>query len=443
MFSLNQEVLVLNNFIWIPGKITGVNGNRYYVKLNPPIPLGVSHSEQIVPANLIRVAEANTENIPSHMIAPALPTSLPIAPGLPSSLPIAPGLPSSLPIAPGLPSSLPIAPALSVKGEVEVRPPKGNRLSMIRDEDTHVMSYRSCQNFDFPIEYLKKCEKLRQKMWQKIRGSLSATCGYTGPALGILMLLFKNNDIRGKKSLNSFLRNRYRSLISEHGESFKRVSEIFMATVNETAGNFLDLCDVTPLTQTRNGIRGLIEEEEISWRQGKVSLVDRSNIVKGPNIISFKTRGLGECTFHHSMIYAIPEEDKCFILDSWVDNYSGQCRLPECRPFRLSKVQNELVRLNSQQYTKGDAENIFQTYFMAPTTFLDTFYRGDIFYVYVLNQKYIQIIFSACEFNMVRVFETFFGGYTRKKKNIKTKKSHTRRYIRNKKHHTRRQIIAK
>jgi hypothetical protein len=442
MFSLNQEVLVLNNLKWIPGKITAVDGNRYYVKFYPPIPLGVSHFEQIVPANLIRATEANTGNMPSHTIAPALPMSLPIAPALPMSLPIAPALPMSLPIAPALPMSLPIAPALPVKGEVEVRPAEGNRLSMIMDEDTHVMSYRSCQDFDFPIEYLKKCENLRQKMWQKIRGSLSATCGYTGPALGILMLLFKNNDIRGKKSLNSFLRNRYRSLISEHGESFKRISEIFMATVNETAGNFLDLCDVTPVTQTRYGLRGLIEEEEISRRQGKVSIVDRSNIVKGPNIISFKTRGLGECTFHHSMIYAIPEEDKCFILDSWMDNATMECRLPTCRQHSFTEVQNALHTLNSSGCTIDGAKRTFR-YFMPPYTFLDGIQQGDRFEVYVLDQKYIQIIFSACEFNMVRVFETIFGGYTRKKKNIRTKKSHTRRYIINKKHHTRRQIRAK
>jgi hypothetical protein len=325
------------------------------------------------------------------------------------------------------------------------------------DIDVYNKSYRSCQDFNFPINFLQKCEPLRQQLWTKLQGDLSGTCGYTGPAIGVILLLFKGNNITGKTSLNTFLRHRYKKLMTpEFGENFESIREIFMASVTETAGNFLDLCEITAVTQTRRGLMGLIQEEETYPGQGKVALVDRTNLVNGVNVISFKERGIGNSTFHHSCIYAIPDENKCFILDSWMDNATMICRLPTCRQYSFTEVQDALVVLNSPFCTVKQAYDTFE-YFYPPITFLDRIRqstRGNTFQVYVLNQEEIKRVYAECETRMIGSIKSLLGGYNHKKKNVKTKKlykktnvrtkkPHMRRYIRSKKHRTRRQIRAK
>lgn len=315
-----------------------------------------------------------------------------------------------------------------------------------------VMSYRSCDNFGFTLDFLKKCEGLRQQMWQTVPGDLSGTCGYTGPGIGILLLIFERNNISDNNTLAIFLQKN----AEIYGPTLVDARGRFMAVVNETIGNFLDLCDITPVTQTQHGTMGIIKEEEARARVGqyKVSLVNNSNLVKGANVISFKNRGYGTCTFHHSMIYVTSELDMCFILDSWFDNYTKTCRKPSCRQFTFSEVSQALVILNSGSCPQSVARNIFFKYFKAPDTFLYHIGINETFYVYVLNQEYVKKIYTICEHNMIGNFKTDFGGSIRKKKKIKTKKlykktyvrtkkPHAKRYIRTKKLRTRRQIRAK
>ena len=421
-FSLNQPVEVNRRDGKFQGKIIGfLQGNRYIVKYDEPHPLDLpAWGSETVPANFIRaaaaaatplpVARANTGNMASYMMAPAAADMMPRA----------------------------------------------------------ALTYRSCDDFRFPTEFLKECERSRK--WVGVTGDLSATCGYTGPGIGLIVLLFERNNISDDNTLRAFLTLPENVRIFGH---LPRSKEVFKDIVNETIGNFLDLSKRTPVTETKNGVMGIIiERESIAARNmaraanpdamdliddeiEKVFLVDNSNIVKGVNIISFKDRSRGSSTFHHSAIYAIPEENICFILDSWYDNYTGTCRQLTCRQFSFEEVKDALVKLNSQSCTVDDAYEIFAKYFQAANAFLNSIARDNSFYVYVLNQEYIKSVYTKCETSIINGQpKSNLGGYNRNKKNVKTKKlykkttvrtkkPHMRRYIRSKKHRTRRQIRAK
>jgi hypothetical protein len=139
-----------------------------------------------------------------------------------------------------------------------------------------------------------------------------------------------------------------------------------------------------------------------------------------------------------------------------MDNATMVCRPPTCRQYSFTEVRDALVVLNSPFCKVEQAFDTFE-YFQPPHTFLGRIQqstRGNTFQVYVLNQEEIKHVYSECEYSMIGILKTGFGGYKHKKKNVKTKKiykkttvrtkkPHMRRYIRSKKHRTRRQIRAK
>jgi hypothetical protein len=456
-FSREQKIKVNKYGKWWTGIIKDIGfNNEYRVEYDMPGPEGYNVLREYVPAQFIRVAEAN---MPSYMTAPAaMPRIAPALPAASEQFPIntfVEVLRKDGTINKGVISNIENGSysvvfkdirdyesgiskdriRLPVKGAVEARPAAPVAMEVSEPPQSSIpvdvtvsppMAYRSCSDFLFPLEYLTKCEELRKTMWRKIIGGLGATCGYTGPGIGILLLLFERNNIKDLETLKEFLR--INSTI--YGKNFNEAFRRFTAVVNETTGNFLDLCDVTPVTQTTNGLKGLIKEEEATRGQGKVSLVNTNTLVKGVNVISFKARTYGSCTFHHSMIYVVPGEDMCFILDSWFDNFTQTCRPPTCRQFTLSEVKNALIRLNSQNCTAADAYLIFAKYFLAANAFLNMVKADNLdnsFYVYVLNQEYIKSIFTECERMMIGVLKTNFGGYIRKKKKLKTRKSRSRK----------------
>jgi hypothetical protein len=441
-FPLNTRVEVWYNGKWEIGTIIRIQKDEKYV-----VDFVNAGYEANIPRNLIQLprAAAAARAWPSHLAPKAMPTAEYAAL---AATPAWKDILKPMPAAAAAAAAMELVPEpMELSEPMEASKPVAVTVSL-------PMTYRSCSDFGFPLDYLQKCEVLRKKMWKKVRGGLHGTCGYTGPCIGILLLIFERNNIKDLETLTEFLR--INSKI--YGENLIDAYRRFMAVVNETTGNFLDLCDITPITQTRNGLMGLTNEQEANLLvpQNKVSLVTRSNLVKGPNVISFKTKGLGNSTFHHSMVYVVPEEDMCFILDSWMDNQTGICRIPSCRPFKFIPLRDALVTLNSIQCTPVIAGDIFEKYFMPPPSFVQKVksQNSSSFYVYVLNQEYIKYVYTTCEYMMIGVLKTNFGGYIRKKKNVKTKrlykktnvknkKPHVRKYIKSKKHRTRRQIRAK
>jgi hypothetical protein len=387
MFILHQNVEVIKNGIWYPGKITAVEGSRYYVKYEPPGPQGVPPYGEEVPIAYIRGIGPRAAALPISRAA-----------------------------------TMPMA----------------------------AITYRTCDDFNYPIQFLKECERLRK--WDTVRGDLSATCGYTAPGIGLIVLLFERNKISDEDTLYNFLKVNARVFGSE------RTRKCFIDIVNETTGNFLDLINHNPVTQTSHGIMGLISKTDVRAARPAVpnamDIVDTeiesiyrvndSIIVRGVNAISFKIRNQ-DSTFHHSALYAKPEENICFILDSWYNNDDGSCRQITCRQFTFNEVRDALVRLNSEGCLPEEAEVIFRIYFLAPKSFLKKIKKYESsFFVYVLNQEYIKEIYTECERRIMEgQCKSNFGGTSCKKKNIKTKKLHKKRDLRNKKSHARRYIRSK
>lgn len=212
--------------------------------------------------------------------------------------------------------------------------------------------------FDFSIRFLMKCQEI--KTWVKYPGDYSATCGYTGPGIGLILQLFKFNGITNEATLTEFLNRQGISL------------ECFMQSINETIGNFLDMIRDNPVTKTKYGIMGMIKESigkiavpssaassdsmdvEMSHDIVKVSRVDNTNLVEGANVISF-TRDFEsengvtyfDAPFHHATLYIMADINVCFILDSWRDQ-DGSCRPLTCRMHYLDKVKGALVKLNEE-----------------------------------------------------------------------------------------------
>lgn len=154
----------------------------------------------------------------------------------------------------------------------------------------------------FAIAFLTKCDQT--KKWKKLPGRSAETCGYTAPGIGLLLQLFTHNGISSPLTLQLYLT---RQSITQ---------ELFMDIVNETIGNLLDVSPECPVTQTNYGIRGLLlqaksrPKEEMIYgdeEEPKVYKVTPGILLPGPNIISFTSRIYGCDTFHHAVLYILPE----------------------------------------------------------------------------------------------------------------------------------------
>lgn len=217
----------------------------------------------------------------------------------------------------------------------------------------------------FAIDFLTECD--RTKKWKKLPGRSAETCGYTAPGIGLLLRLFTDNGISSPITLIAYLT---RQSITQ---------ELFMDIVNETIGNLLDLSPECPVTQTTYGIRGLLSQaksrqtEEMNYgdeEPPKVYKVTRggSNLLPGPNIISFTGRDQFDCeTFHHAVIHIIPEVNACYIIDSWRSRI-GDCRPLTSRLHNLQEVIGIIDELNSDTITPERTHIILSLYFLAHET---------------------------------------------------------------------------
>lgn len=310
--------------------------------------------------------------------------------------------------------------------------------------------YDKCDDFNLAKDFLlHECES--NKAFRTITGGLKGTCGYTGPGIGLVLLIFERNRIVDLRTLNNFLT---RCREGRPGDCIKYTSRSFRHVVNEAIASFLDLTAHSPITGVSQGLTGLIaHDDELESNEMEIvgmptpeinrrtRQVTENNLQSGVNVISFKNRMFRGNTFHHSTIYTIPEENRCFILDSWMDNSNLQYRELLCREHRLDEVTDALVRLNSHDVTSDEMKFIFKHFFMGPDTFIHRITDDFRAYAYVLDRKYMIDVYQTCEHNTMVLGHTTsnHGGFVRIKKSKKSrmrksKKSHTRK---SKKNHAR------
>lgn len=288
----------------------------------------------------------------------------------------------------------------------------------------------------FAIAFLTECES--NKKWKKNTGRFAEICGYTAPGIGLLLQLFKDNDISSPLTLDSYLT---RQSISK---------ELFMDIINETIGNLLDVSPECPVTQTTYGIRGLLlqeksrQTEEMSYGDEEPPKVYKVtigglNLLPGPNIISFTSR-IYECdTFHHAVLYIIPAVNTCYIIDSWMSRI-GHCRPLTSRRHYLQEVIGIIDELNSDTITPERTYIILSSYFLAhKQTMSEDIKTHKKIMVHTINPLYIQHIYNECEriIHSRAQTDTNFGGKTRKRyknrrttrgKNRQNKKDRTKKY---------------
>jgi hypothetical protein len=297
--------------------------------------------------------------------------------------------------------------------------------------------------FDYAIRFLEFCEG--SKIWRHNPGIYINTCGYTGPGIGLIIKLFEENGIYDDATLQAFLIRSGLSITN------------FVDIINETIGNFLDLFDENPVTETTQGVFGLIKDQidtthnpdamDLPIEDLEVYKIDSegSNLSVGVNVISFTSDYLDNVTFHHATIYFLPEEDTCFILDSWMNNYDRRCRPLTYRQFSFQEVKYALIRLNSDDILVEEAQHIFNTYFLAPESFIhlsipmiyetasESMDEVDnpktVFSLFTINPIFIETIYTACETNIRsgEQLESHFGGSLRKKRNTRRKKLRKKR----------------
>jgi hypothetical protein len=295
--------------------------------------------------------------------------------------------------------------------------------------------YDECDDFNFAKNFLlHECES--NKEFRTITGGLQGTCGYTGPGIGLVLLIFERNRIVDLRTLNNFLTRCNQQCTTYSTDSFRHV-------VNEAIASFLDLSAHSPITGVTQGLTGLIaHDDELESNEMEIvgmpppeinrrtRQVTENNLQSGVNVISFKNRMFRGNTFHHSTIYTIPEENRCFILDSWMDNSNLQYRELLCREHRLDEVTYALVRLNSHDVTSREMKFIFKHFFMGPDTFTRRITDEFRAYAYVLDRKYMIDVYQTCEHNTMILGHTTsnHGGFVRMRKSKKSRarKSKTR-----------------
>ena len=277
--------------------------------------------------------------------------------------------------------------------------------------------------FNFAIDFLNYCEA--NKNWVKNREGFGATCGYTGPGIGLVIKIFQHHNIYNEETLQYSLR----IIGFTKGQ--------LMDIINETIGNFLDFVDECPVTGVTAGISGLLEKEtERSRPNSPVMQTDDpqvvytvkeggSNLVEGVNVISFTSRARGCDTFHHATLYTIHETNVCFIIDSWAtpEGVPFECRPLTYRQFSFSEVIHQLDRLNSDDISPGEMAHIFGHYFMAHPAFLQNIPNMGLVTVNTVSPDYIVDVYNTCE-KRIREGQSKsdFGGKLRKKGNKKTRK---------------------
>ena len=166
--------------------------------------------------------------------------------------------------------------------------------------------------------------------------------------------------------------------------------------------------------------------------------VSGSNLAKGANIISFTSRTYICDTFHHAVLYNIPEVNACYIIDSWSADQGRSCRPLSSRLHPAHEVYAIIDELNSDVITEARTNEILTTYFRGHIDTVGKVLKitGRI-RVHTINPLYIQHIYNECKRRLESGEQqvTAFGGKRRNKSKNKSRKR-SKKYSRrsNRKH---------
>ena len=275
----------------------------------------------------------------------------------------------------------------------------------------------------FVIATLLECERL--KIWTKTPGNTSSTCGYTGPGVGVLMIIFKQFRIFNLTDLHRWFQN------------INITPIIFADALNEIIGNMYDNTDFCPIANVHKGISGLLVADLVHEKAAmktdipkvlRVYPVEREcvNLVEGSNIISFVGKAHLIDTFHHATLYIDTPRQKCFIFDSWT-NADGTCRPLVAREHSLPDVKRALDIINFGTEDLDTLVGIFTHFFLAPGTISDSFRSCGPPQAVTVNPVYLKELITTVFHQVITASRegrrlSNFGGKLRKKRNKKTRK---------------------
>ena len=277
------------------------------------------------------------------------------------------------------------------------------------------------QLINYAIWFLTEVES--KKEWKKpeTKNYSMFTCGYTAPGITIIILYFHDIGYNYVYEIENFIPEKRQWVING---------------INETIGNFFDLAPDCPLSGCAYGIRSLINStppvgSPIKWYT-KSGIALEYDLLSGPNLITFTTRGYND-SFHHSVIYVpYPNEDNsnddnCYIIDSWYQDNNTR-RPITYRKFKLTDIVNVLIRLNAIVATHSPSEAsdiilLLQYYFLAPdeSPVFNTIRQQNKISVHLINRDVIYAIMHL-SFDHVKRNPSSFGGKYKKHRKIYSKR---------------------
>jgi len=227
------------------------------------------------------------------------------------------------------------------------------------------------QLLNFAIEFVTLCEYDTCVQYTNaftgndIPGRKMYACGFTAPLLAAIVLFFKHNNIKNMIDLQNYCVD----LSSECGYTVTpfNITLFLNDFVGEIWNNHFSINTINVDYLLTN----------------KPHLFNFNNILKeGCNIISFANSDF--YTFHHSFIYVLQSQNKCFIIDSWAeektkfDKHNKQYikapwsvsknmvfRPISMREFELSEIEHYLKIFNKIN-NNNEKTKIIKYYFLAP-----------------------------------------------------------------------------
>lgn len=263
----------------------------------------------------------------------------------------------------------------------------------------------------YALSFLNYCQENRN--WVRITGNLSGTCGYTGPGFYIVLRLFEENGIYDD---TTFRQNIAR--LTNTAEDYDTQRRLLVNIVNETIGHLFDLSDaLCPITGLRYGLSGLAQKEKDTIFRTKPAnfyriATESTNLVPGANLITFTFRGDCE-TIHHATLYFIPNENVCYITDSWATSvsYPGfECRLTNSRRYNMSEVITAINILNNTaniELTRDIMAFFFHSHSSLYVTMLTL---SKTLEVHTTRPEYIKDLYEKVREAVLRGDPTLFGG---------------------------------
>jgi len=225
------------------------------------------------------------------------------------------------------------------------------------------------------------------------------TCGYTAPAIVIIMLFLEHYDIRDIDQLNKIH-------VIVGSQCVQLTRELFTSGVNQTVGYLWD-----NHYNLGVGVMHLIKQRS----EYIINFKSHPQLLNGIYLVLFENSGV---VCHNSTIYVIPNTNVCFITDSWSyinSNNEFNGRLPLIRKIPLNEVITALTNINNTTDIKI-TKNYMVEYFQAPND-----QKLPKLNVYIVSQDFLK---NLCQekFNEGCYKGVTFGGL-KPKKTKKTKKT--------------------